>query len=398
MRIVVAPDSFKGSLTAREVCDAAREGILRAMPDADVIAVPMADGGEGTVQSLVDATGGRFVTKRVFGPLGAPVDARFGILGDGETAVIEMAAASGLPLVPPEQRDTMRATTYGTGELIRAALDEGARRLIVGIGGSATTDGGAGMAQALGVEFLGEDGQPLVCGLAGGGLEDLVRIELSGLDPRISGVETVVACDVDNPLCGPRGAAHVYGPQKGATPEQVEVLDRNLAHFADVVQRDLRKSVRDLPGSGAAGGLGAGLVAFLDAELRAGVDIMIEATELRQHLGSADLVITGEGCLDPQTLHGKTPMGVARAAKEFALPVIALGGSISDDADALSNSDIDALVSITDGPMTLQEAMDPANANRLVARAAERAMGLVEAGRSMTARRGEILRYAQNDT
>ena len=385
MRIVVAPDSFKGSLTAREVCDAAREGILRALPDADVVTVPMADGGEGTVQSLVDATGGRFVAKRVFGPLGEPVPARFGILGDGETAVIEMAAASGLPLVPPEKRDTMRATTYGTGELIRAALDEGARKLIVGIGGSATTDGGTGMAQALGVEFLGEDGQPLVCGLAGGGLGDLAQIDVSGLDSRIAGIKTVVACDVDNPLCGPRGAAHVYGPQKGATPEQVEVLDRNLGRLADVVDRGLGKDVRDLPGSGAAGGLGAGLVAFLDAELRAGVDIMIEATRLREHLAKADLVITGEGRLDSQTLHGKTPIGVAKAAKEFGLPVIALGGSIGEDAGPLSGSEVDALVCIMDRPMTLQEAMAPANAKRLVARAAERTVMLIDVGHGLGA-------------
>jgi len=389
LRIVVAPDSFKGALSARDVCDAMRLGIARAVPDAEIIAVPMADGGEGTVQSLTDATRGRLVARRVCGPLGDEVDAAFGILGDGETAVIEMAAASGLPLVPPSQRNPLLATTYGTGELIRAALNEGARKLIIGIGGSATTDGGAGMAQALGVRFLGAGGQVLARGLGGGALKDVERIDVSGLDPRLAGTETVVACDVDNPLCGPRGAAYVYGPQKGATPEQVEALDRNLAHFADVIERDLGKNIRGLPGAGAAGGLGAGLVAFLDAVLRPGVDIVTEVTRLREHLKSADLVITGEGQIDAQTLRGKTPIGVAKTAKEFGLPVIAIGGSIADDADVITGSEIDVVVGIADRPLSLEEAMAPSTAKVLVTRTAQRVAKLIETGRAMTVREHE---------
>lgn len=391
LKIVVAPDSFKGSLSAREVCEAIRLGIARVVRDAEIVAVPMADGGEGTVQSLTDATGGCLATRRVHGPLGDKVDATFGILGDGETAVIEMAAASGLPLVHPSRRNPLLATTYGTGELVRAALDEGARKFIIGIGGSATVDGGAGMAQALGVRFLGADGEPLERGLGGGGLGDVERIDISGLDPRLAGTETVVACDVDNLLCGPQGAAHVYGPQKGATPEQVEALDRNLAHFADVIERDLGKNIRDLPGAGAAGGLGAGLVAFLDAVLRPGIDIVIEVTRLREHLKSADLVITGEGQIDAQTLRGKTPIGVAKAAKEFGLPVIAIGGSIADDAAAIDGSEIDVLVGIADRPLSLEEAMAPSTAKMLVARTAQRVAKLIEIGGMMTLREHKLL-------
>jgi len=259
VKIVIAPDSFKGSLTALEAANAIEDGFRRVFPEAEIVKVPMADGGEGTVQSLVDATGGRIVKRIVTGPLGDKVEAQFGILGDGKTAVIEMASASGLPLIPPHKRNPMVTTTYGTGELIKAALDMDCRKFIIGIGGSATNDGGGGMAQALGVKLLDKDGNDIPFG--GKGLLKLNRIDISTLDPRIAESEIVVACDVDNPLTGPRGAARVYSPQKGATPEMVEILEKALERFAEVVKRDLGKDVKNIPGAGAAGGLGAGLMA-----------------------------------------------------------------------------------------------------------------------------------------
>jgi len=376
VRVVIAPDSFKGSLTALEVANAVEEGLKRVIPDLEAVKVPMADGGEGTVQSLVDATGGRIIKRTVTGPLGEKVEAEFGILGDGVTAVIEMASASGLPLVPPEKRNPMVTTTYGTGELIKAALDMGCRRFIIGIGGSATNDGGAGMAQALGVKLLDKDGKQIPFG--GGGLLKLERIDISTLDPRIKESEIVVACDVDNPLTGPRGAARVYAPQKGATPEMVEILDRALKRFAEIVRRDLGKDVENVPGAGAAGGLGAGLMAFLNAKLRSGVEIVIETVKLEEKMRGADLVITGEGGIDSQTVFGKTPIGVAKTAKKFDLPVIAIAGGISDDASVLYEHGIDAMVSIIPRPMSLEEAIS--RGAELVADAAERAARLLLLG------------------
>jgi len=377
MKIVIAPDSFKGSLTALEVAHAIKAGIERVIPEAEVDEVPMADGGEGTVQALVDATGGEMITQEVCDPLGNRIHADFGILGDGNTAVIEMAAASGLPLVPEDKRNPMFTTTFGTGELIRAALDRGCRKLIVGIGGSATVDGGAGMAQALGARLLGKDGDEVPRG--GGGLEYLDRIDVSRLDTRIAETATVVACDVDNPLVGPRGGPEVYGPQKGATPEMVKKLDRYLDRYADIIKRDLDIDVKEEPGAGAAGGLGAGLMAFLNAELRSGIDIVIEASKLEGHLKGADLVITGEGKIDGQTIYGKTPIGVARTAKKYGIPVIGIGGGISDDASVVYDNGIDALMSIVSYPMSLEIAMK--QAYDLVINAAERAMRLLMLGR-----------------
>ena len=384
MKIVIAPDSFKGSLTALEVAHAIKIGIERVIPEAEVDEIPMADGGEGTVQALVDATGGEIIAQEVCDPLGNRIHANFGILGDGNTAVIEMAAASGLPLVPEDKRNPMLTTTFGTGELIRAALDRGCRKLIVGIGGSATVDGGAGMAQALGARLLDKDGNEVPRG--GGGLEYLDRIDVSGLDPRIvmtleqaPALQTVVACDVDNPLVGPRGGPEVYGPQKGATPEMVKKLDRYLDRYADIIKRDLGIDVKEEPGAGAAGGLGAGLMAFLNAELRSGIDIVIEASKLEVHLRDADLVITGEGKIDGQTIYGKTPIGVAKAAKKYGIPVIGIGGGISDDASAVYDNGIDALMSIVSYPMSLESAMK--QAYDLVANAAERAMRLLMLGK-----------------
>ena len=376
MKIVIAPDSFKGSLTALQVSDAVEEGFKRIFPDAQIEKVPMADGGEGTVQSLVDATGGQLLTESVTDPLGGKVKANYGILGDGLTAVIEMAAASGLPLVPLDKRNPMLTTTYGTGELIKAALERGCRKFIIGIGGSATTDGGAGVAQALGVKLLDASGEDIAFG--GIGLSNLAEIDMSTIDERIAETETVVACDVDNPLTGPRGAAHVYSPQKGATSEQVELLDKYLGHFADIVKRDLGKDVKETPGAGAAGGLGAGLMAFLNAELRSGIDIVIEASKLRERMKGVDLVITGEGQLDEQTAYGKTPTGVSRVAEEMGIPVLAIAGGIKSGAETSYEEGIDAMMSIAPGPISLEEAIE--RSSELIADTAERAARIIKIG------------------
>ncbi len=365
MRIVVAPDSFKGSLTALEACRAVERGLRRVWPDVEVAGVPMADGGEGTTQSLVDATGGRWVNCEVTDPLGRPVWARYGILSDGGTAVIEMAAASGLPLVPEGRRDPKVTSTRGTGELIAHALDGGCRQLIVGIGGSATNDGGAGMAQALGARLLDAEGQELRPG--GAELVRLERIDIAGMHPAVRACRVMVACDVTNPLCGPLGASAVYGPQKGASPSDVDLLDAGLQRFADVVHRDLGRDVAAMPGAGAAGGLGAGLVAFLGAELAPGVEIVARAVSLDARIAEADLVITGEGRIDAQTGFGKTVAGVAAAARRHGVPAVALCGSLAGDAGSLG---LDLALPAPDGPMDLAEAMG--RAEPLLADAAER--------------------------
>lgn len=377
-RIVVAPDSFKGSATARQAAEAIARGLLRVLPGARIDTVPMADGGEGTVETLVEATGGRYVEAQVTGPLGEPVRARFGILGDGTAAVIEMAAASGLPLVPPERRNPMVTITYGTGELSRAALGRGARRIIVGISGSATVDGGVGMAQALGARFLDGDGKPL--GWDGGALARLARIDLSPMDPRLREARILVACDVSNPLYGPDGAAPVLGPQKGATPEMVAAPDANLRYLAEVIRRDLGIDVSVLRGCGAAGRLGAGLVAFCGAQLRPGVEPVIEAVNLETHLQEADLVVTGEGSLDRQTPFGKTLAGVGRMARRLGIPAVAIVGSIGEGVDrqVLDACGLAGICSIVPRPMTLDEAMQKTEA--LLEQAAERLGWLLAIG------------------
>ena len=377
MKIVIAPDSFKGNLTAKQVADAIEIGIKRVIPDAEIVKIPMADGGEGTVQALVDATDGEIITAEVSDPLGNQIKAEFGILGDSQkTAVIEMASASGLPLVPRDKRNPMLTTTYGTGELIRIALDKGCRKLIVGIGGSATVDGGAGMAQALGVKLLDKNSNEIPKG--GGGLEHLDHIDVTSLDPRITETTTIVACDVDNPLVGPRGAPEVFGPQKGATPEMVKILDKFLDRYADIIKCDLGIDIKNIPGAGAAGGLGAGLMAFLGAQLRSGIDIVIDASGLEKHLKDTDIVITGEGKIDRQTIYGKTPIGVARTAKKYGIPVIAFAGNIGSDSHVVYDNGIDALMSIISYPMSLDTAME--RSKELLADSAERAIRLVNIG------------------
>lgn len=373
VRIVIASDSFKESLSALEVCQAIASGVRDAVPEAEVVLCPMADGGEGTVHALVTATRGRMIATDVRGPLGDVVTAAWGMLGDasGEprradeapdegarpaTAAIEMAAASGLPLVPTDRRDPLRTSTYGTGELVSAALDEGARRIILGIGGSATNDGGTGCAQALGVRFLDVAGNTLPAGLSGGSLGDIHAIDVTSRDRRLADCEIHVACDVDNPLCGPRGASVVYGPQKGATPDIVRQLDDGLAHLADIIQRYLGRDVRDMPGAGAAGGLGAGLVAFLDATLRPGIEIVIDAIGLDRRMAGADLVITGEGQLDAQSMMGKVVHGVGTVARRSNVPVIAICGSIGPGAET-SLELIQAYFSIVNRPMPLDQAL-----------------------------------------
>ena len=361
MRVLIAPDSFKESLSAPAVAQALAAGALAAAKQAGVDLhidlCPLADGGEGTVEAMVLAGKGEFRTAEVCGPLGEQRKARFGLLAGGRVAVIEMAEAAGLTLVPPEKRNPLLTTTFGVGQLIRAALDAGSRELIVGIGGSASNDGGAGCAQALGVVFIGSQNQPCVCGLAGGGLGEIERIDASDRDPRLAGCTVRVACDVDNPLTGPRGASAVYGPQKGATPEMVQRLDAGLARLAEVIRRDLKIDVEKLPGAGAAGGLGAGLVAFAGAKLQRGIEIVADAVGLSERARAAEVVLTGEGKFDAQSAAGKTAVGVARIAAAEGRPVICIPGQATPDAPRKLFQAVHPLV---DGDVTLEQALaDP---------------------------------------
>jgi len=376
MRVVVAPQSLKGSLSAAQAGQAIARGVREVYPDAEISIVPVADGGEGTAQALVDASGGRLLQREVTGPLGTPVKAFFGVMGDGRTAVIEMAASSGLPLVPPEQRDPRVTTTYGVGELILAALDEGCTHFIIGIGGSATNDGGAGMAQALGARLLDAQGRDLAFG--GAALAGLERIEADRMDARLQRCSFEVASDVTNPLCGPTGASAVYGPQKGATPTIVAELDAALAHYAHIIERDLGQAVQNIPGAGAAGGLGAGLLAFLHATMRPGAQIVLEAVRLEERLREADLAITAEGRLDSQTAYGKSVGAVAALAKKYGLPVLTIAGGLEENYQELYNLGIDGIAVLPSGPMTLAEAME--QADRLTAETTERALRIFRAG------------------
>jgi len=354
MRIVVAPNAFKGSLTALQAAEAIRDGILAVLTDAEIVLVPIADGGDGTVDALVAATGGERRALPVRGPLGEPVEADYGLLEQGQTAVIEMAKASGLSLLPPSRRNPAVTTTYGVGELLQHAYDAGARRFIVGIGGSATNDGGAGMAQALGYHLLDDQGHELPPG--GLALQRLARIQLGDVHADWTQARVDVACDVTNPLTGPSGASAVYGPQKGATPELVAELDTALKRLAEVIRRDLEIDVEHLPGAGAAGGLGAGLVAFTGARLAPGAEMVMDALKLDERLKGAHLVVTGEGRLDSQTARfGKGPAAVARHARNAGIPVVGIGGSVADDAElALLFDTVEA--SVTE-PLPLDQAL-----------------------------------------
>ncbi|CAI8801371.1 glycerate kinase [Pseudomonas sp. IT-P294] len=354
MKIVIAPDSFKDSLSAQGVADAIALGLAEVWPDAQLIKCPMADGGEGTVESILAACEGQLRRTTVRGPLGVSVDAAWGWLPHNHTAIIEMAEASGLQLVAPGKRNACTSTTFGTGELIRAALDAGAQRVILAIGGSATNDGGAGAMQALGVKLLDAQGQTLAPG--GLALAQLAHIDLSEIDPRLNEVQFDIAADVNNPLCGPHGASAIFGPQKGASPEQVQQLDAALGHFARLCAQALGKDVKDEPGSGAAGGLGFAAKAFLKAQFKAGVEVVAELVGLAEAVKGADLVITGEGRFDAQTLRGKTPFGVARIAREQDVPVIVIAGTLGEGYQDLYEHGIDAAFALASGPMTLEQA------------------------------------------
>ncbi len=377
MKIIIAPQAFKGSLQAHEAAETMAEGVKSAIKDCEITLLPVADGGEGTVKAMVAATGGRLSTTEVNGPLDARVNATWGILGDGKTAVIEMAAASGLNLVPKNALNPTEASTRGTGELIRAVLEKGYRRIIIGLGDSATTDGGAGMAQALGIKLLDAQNQPVPPG--GGGLARLECIDITGRHPLVAESTIIGACDVTNPLYGPEGAAYIYGPQKGATPDMVRRLDAALRTFADVVRRDLGREIGTPPGYGAAGGLGAGLVAFLDASLQSGIDLVCDSIGLDKYLPGADLVLTGEGRIDHQTPRGKTISGIAKRAKKAGIPIIAFAGELGSGYREVYGCGIDAVVSIMPGCTAPEEAM--VNAAGFLRDAVERSLRLYALGR-----------------
>lgn len=372
-KYVVAPDSFKESMTAKEVCDAMEKGIKKADSAVEVIKVPMADGGEGTVDSLVDATNGQRVIVEVTGPLGNKISAYYGILGNGTTAVIEMAKASGLEIVEKKKRNPMITTTFGTGELIRDALDHNVKEIIIGLGGSSTNDGGSGMAQALGAKLLDQNNNQISFG--GGNLDKLDKIDISDLDSRLQDVKIILASDVTNPLIGKDGASRVFGPQKGATPEMVEKLENNLQHYAKIIKRDLNKDVASVSGAGAAGGLGAGLMAFTTCKMRQGVDIAIEVTKLEEKVKSADYVFTGEGGTDFQTKFGKTPYGVAKLGKKYHKPVISLAGYLGEGIDSLYSEGFTAIFGIIPGACDLSTALKNGPSN--VARTTENIVRLL---------------------
>ncbi len=354
MKVIIAPDKFKGTLVAKDVAKAIEAGIKKVAPDAQTVLIPIADGGEGTVDAILTAAGGARHEVVATGPLGESVRAGFGILPDG-TAVIEMAQASGFALVPPDKRDPTVTTTYGTGELIEAALDFEARRFLIGIGGSATCDAGIGAAQALGIKIYREDG--LEIGFGGAELIKITGIDRSTIDSRISGTEFLVASDVNNPLYGPYGAAHVFAPQKGASADQVNLLDQGLINFARVVEKDLGVDISNIPGGGAAGGLGAGLVAFLGASIKPGAELIIEAVGLREKIKGADLVITGEGQIDAQSVYGKAPVGVTRLAKKNSVKVVAIAGRLGQDYEKVFDAGVEQVFSLAEIAGTADEAM-----------------------------------------
>ena len=376
MKILVAPQEFKGSISALSASEAAKNGILRVFPDAEVVLCPVADGGDGTLETLVEVSGGEVRTCSVQNPIGETIQAQWGAMGDGVTAVIEMARTSGLALLSLDERDPLNASTYGLGQAISEALNEGFRKFIVGIGGSATNDAGAGMAQALGANLLDDRGNTISFG--GAALTSLQTVDISNMDSRIKDSKFLVACDVSNPLTGEEGASAVYGPQKGATPEMVQRLDDALSNFATVIKRDLKKDVSEMSGAGAAGGLGAGMMAFMGAELKAGVDIVLDTVNLRDKLSSVDLVITGEGGMDFQTIYNKAPIGVARIASEHNIPTIAIAGLLGSNFKIVHEHGIRAATSIVNGPITLEEASD--RAFELISDSVEESLRFISVG------------------
>ncbi|MCC2380469.1 glycerate kinase [Bacillus wiedmannii] len=361
MKVVIASDSYKESLKAIKVCEAIERGFGAIFPKAEYVKIPIGDGGEGTVDSLVDATDGRMIPFHVTGPLRERIQAFYGMSKDKKTAFIEMAAASGLQHVPVKKRNPLITTTKGTGELILHALDEGAEHIILGLGGSATNDGGAGMLSALGVRFINGKGE--VIEPSGGTLHSIVAIDFSCMDARLMHIKIEAACDVDNPLVGIRGASFVFGRQKGANAEMMKELDENLKHYANILKQYLSCDVAEIPGAGAAGGMGAAVIAVLKGSLRRGIEIVLDYTNFNKHIEGADLIITGEGRIDEQTAYGKAPVGVAECAKHFRIPVIAIGGSVSPNYSAVHEKGIDAVFSITASPMTLEEAYKVAEEN-----------------------------------
>ena len=376
MKIVIAPQAFKGSLSALNVANAVQKGVRRIFPDAQILTCPVADGGDGTLETLVESSGGKIMEANVTDPTGKPIVAQWGAMGDGNTAVIEMARTSGLALLTLEERDPLNATTYGLGEIIVSALNKGFRKFIVGIGGSATNDAGAGMAQALGIKLIDREGRNLVFG--GAALQNLSAIDTSSIDQRVLESNFQIACDVNNPLTGPEGASAVYGPQKGATEENVRQLDSALGVFAEVTKRDLGKDISNLEGAGAAGGLGAGMIAFVEGHLRAGVDIVLDTVNLAEKLESADLVITGEGSIDFQTVYNKAPVGVARMAKARGIPTIGISGMLGKNYQIVHSHGIDAALSIANGPISLEESLQ--NAPSLISEAVEESLRLISVG------------------
>jgi glycerate kinase len=381
MKIIIAPQAFKGSLKAHEAAESMAKGVKSAINNSEIVLLPLADGGEGTVKAMVEATKGRLSVTEVHGPLGEMVKATWGVLGDGKTAIIEMAAASGLNLLPKNSLGAMSASTLGTGELIRTALEAGYRRIIIGLGDSATSDGGAGMARALGIKLLDAQKRPIPPG--GEGLSHLEHIDVTGLHPLIRESIIICACDVTNPLYGKEGAAYVYGPQKGATPKMARQLDTGLRKFADIIKRDMGKDISKIPGGGAAGGLAAGLFAFLDASLQSGIDIVCDSIDFDKHLVGADLVLTGEGCIDRQTPRGKTISGIALRAKKAGVPVIAFAGELNEGYEEVYSIGIEKAVSIVPDGMKPEEAM--VNAARLLREAVERVIQIYLPGHTKKA-------------
>lgn len=375
MKIVIAPDSFKGSCTSIEAATYIKKGVMKVFPDADITTISVADGGEGTVETILQSIQGEMIYEDVTGPLGDTITASYAILKNS-TAVIEMASASGIVLVPEDKKDVLNATTRGTGELIKSAMDRGCKKIIIGIGGSATNDGGVGMAQALGYSFIDKDGNELNPG--GGNLADLVKITMDKIDKRLHDTQIIVACDVTNPLYGLNGAAYIYSPQKGATLEMVKLLDKGLRHLNEIAVKQLGLNMADIPGAGAAGGLGFGLLTFCKARLESGIDIVLDIIDFKGHLTDCDLIITGEGNIDGQSINGKVPVGIAKIAKENNIPLIVLAGGIGNSIDELYNLGIDSIMPSVNSVMDLPEAIN--RTEELLIQAAERSMKMIKVG------------------